>query len=61
MSFGYGIHRCMGNRLAEMQLKIVWEEITKRFHTVEQVGQEIRVQSSFIRGIADLPVRVHRH
>jgi len=61
MSFGYGIHRCMGNRLAEMQLKIVWEEILKRFHTVEQVGPEVRVQSSFVRGIAELPVRVHEH
>lgn len=61
MSFGYGIHRCMGNRLAEMQLRIVWEEITKRFHTVEQVGEAERVQSSFVRGIAELPVRVHRH
>lgn len=59
MSFGYGIHRCMGNRLAEMQLRIVWEEITKRFHTVEQMGPEVRVQSSFVRGIAELPVRVH--
>jgi cytochrome P450 len=59
MSFGYGIHRCMGNRLAEMQLRIVWEEITKRFHTVEQVGDAVRVQSSFVRGIAELPVRVH--
>jgi len=59
MSFGYGIHRCMGNRLAEMQLRIVWEEITKRFHTVEQVGEAVRLQSSFVRGIVELPVRVH--
>jgi cytochrome P450 len=42
-----------------MQLRIVWEEITKRFHTVEQMGPEVRVQSSFVRGIAELPVRVH--
>ncbi len=38
LSFGFGIHRCMGNRLAEMQLRIVWEEILKRFHKVEVVG-----------------------
>lgn len=38
LSFGFGIHRCMGNRLAEMQLRIVWEEILKRFETVEVVG-----------------------
>jgi cytochrome P450 len=61
MSFGFGIHRCMGNRLAEMQLRIVWEEITKRFHNIELMGPEVRVQSSFVRGIAELPVRVHEH
>ena len=31
LSFGFGIHRCVGNRLAELQLKIIWEEILKRF------------------------------
>ena len=31
VSFGYGLHRCMGNRLAEMQLRILWEEILARF------------------------------
>jgi cytochrome P450 len=59
LSFGFGIHRCMGNRLAEMQLRIVWEEITQRFHTVELVGAPVRVRSNFIRGYSDLPVRVH--
>ena len=59
LSFGFGIHRCMGNRLAEMQLKIVWEEILKRFHTVEVVGEPERLRSSFVRGITNLPVQVH--
>ena len=59
LSFGFGIHRCMGNRLAEMQLRIVWEEIMQRFHTVELVGEPVRVRSNFVRGYADLPVRVH--
>ncbi|MEE4383179.1 MAG: cytochrome P450 [Pseudomonadales bacterium] len=61
VSFGFGVHRCMGNRLAELQLRVVWEEITKRFHTVEVVGPEKRLKSNFIRGIRELPVRVHRH
>jgi cytochrome P450 len=61
VSFGFGVHRCMGNRLAEMQLRIVWEEIMQRFHTVEVVGEPTRLQSNFIRGIRGLPVRVHRH
>ncbi len=60
LSFGFGIHRCMGNRLAEMQLRVVWEEISKRFHTVELVGEPVRVRSNFVRGYSDLPVRVHR-
>ena len=59
LSFGFGIHRCMGNRLAEMQLRIIWEEILKRFHTVEVVGEPKLVPSSFVRGFTDLPVRVH--
>lgn len=60
LSFGYGIHRCMGNRLAEMQLRVLWEEILKRFHMIEVVGDPERVTSNFIRGYSRLPVRVHR-
>ncbi len=59
LAFGFGIHRCMGNRLAEMQLRVIWEEIMKRFRFVEVVGEPERVQSSFVRGYADLPVQVH--
>ncbi|MCZ6617002.1 MAG: cytochrome P450 [Gammaproteobacteria bacterium] len=59
LSFGFGIHRCMGNRLAEMQLRIVWEEILQRFHTVEVVGEPVRIRSSFVKGFSDLPVRLH--
>ncbi|MFN3239314.1 MAG: cytochrome P450, partial [Pseudomonadales bacterium] len=59
LSFGFGIHRCMGNRLAEMQLRIVWEEILKRFDKVEVVGEPVRVLSSFVKGYSELPVRVH--
>ncbi len=59
LSFGFGIHRCMGNRLAEMQLRIVWEEILQRFHTVEVVGEPMRVRSSFVKGFSELPVRLH--
>jgi len=61
LSFGFGIHRCMGNRLAEMQLRIVWEEILKRFKRVEVVGEPVRVLHSLIHGYESLPVRVIRH
>jgi cytochrome P450 len=58
LSFGFGIHRCVGNRLAEMQLRIVWEEILKRWDFVEVVGEPKRVLSSFIKGYETLPVRI---
>ena len=60
LSFGFGIHRCVGNRLAELQLRIVWEEILKRFSFVEVMGEPRRVRSSFVKGYETLPVRLHR-
>ena len=59
LSFGFGLHRCMGNRLAEMQLRVLWEEIMQRFRFVEVVGEPERVQSSFVRGYSSLPVKLH--
>jgi cytochrome P450 len=59
LSFGFGIHRCVGMRLAELQLKIVWQEILKRFEKIEVVGEPERAYSSFLRGIVSLPVRIH--
>ena len=58
LSFGFGIHRCVGNRLAEMQLKILWQEILKRFPVIEVMGEPTRVRSNFVRGYASLPVRI---
>lgn len=59
LSFGFGVHRCMGNRLAELQLRIIWEEILKRFSKVEVVGAPERTLSNFIRGFTHLPVKLH--
>jgi cytochrome P450 len=56
LSFGFGIHRCVGNRLAELQLKIIWEEILKRFPRIEVTGQPTYVYSSFVKGYEHLPV-----
>ncbi|MFZ5728333.1 MAG: cytochrome [Phenylobacterium sp. RIFCSPHIGHO2_01_FULL_70_10] len=56
LSFGFGIHRCVGNRLAELQLKIIWEEIMKRFPRLDVVGEPVRVNSSFVKGYEHLPV-----
>ncbi len=58
VSFGYGIHRCMGNRLAEMQLRVLWEEIMDRFENIEVVGDAERIANSWVRGIKTLPVRL---
>jgi cytochrome P450 len=58
MSFGFGIHRCVGNRLAELQLTIMWEEIMKRFPKIEVLGEPRRIYSNFIHGISDLQVRI---
>jgi cytochrome P450 len=58
LSFGFGIHRCVGLRLAELQLRIVWEEMLKRFEAIEVTGEPKRVYSSFIRGYETLPVRI---
>jgi cytochrome P450 len=58
LSFGFGIHRCVGKTLAEMQLKILWEEILDRLPAIEVVGEPKRVFSSFVHGITELPVRI---
>ncbi len=60
LSFGFGIHRCVGNRLAELQLRVVWEEILKRFPTIEVTGAPKRVCSSFVKGYETLPVVIPR-
>ncbi|MFK7916170.1 MAG: cytochrome P450, partial [Pseudomonadales bacterium] len=59
VSFGYGIHRCMGNRLGEMQLRILWEEILQRFEHVEVLDEPGRVRSNFVLGYSDMPVMLH--
>lgn len=59
VSFGFGIHRCMGNRLGEMQLRILWEEAHKRFSNIEVTGDPVRVGSSFVKGYASMPVKLH--
>ncbi|RXH06673.1 cytochrome P450 [Bradyrhizobium vignae] len=59
LSFGAGIHRCVGDRLAELQIRILWEEILKRDLKFEVLGEPDRLYSNFIRGIRRMPVRIH--
>jgi cytochrome P450 len=56
MSFGFGVHRCVGNRLAELQLTIIWDEILKRFPEVRVVAEPQRTHSVFVKGYETLPV-----
>lgn len=58
LSFGLGIHRCMGNRLAEMQLRILWEELLARFDNIEVLEEPTRVQSNFVRGYSRMMVKL---
>ena len=58
MSFGFGIHRCLGNRLAEMQLKILWEEVLRRDMRIEVLDKPVYAYSNFLHAIRSLPVRI---
>jgi cytochrome P450 len=58
ISFGFGIHRCVGNRLAELQLTILWEEIMKRFSVIELMSEPQRTWSAFVHGYVSMPVRI---
>lgn len=59
VSFGFGIHRCMGNRLGEMQLRILWEELLARFSHIEVMSEPERLESNFVMGYTDLQVKLH--
>jgi cytochrome P450 len=60
LSFGFGIHFCMGSRLAEMQLRVLWEEILERFERIEVQAEPERTLSSFVKGYTYLPVKITR-
>lgn len=59
VSFGFGIHRCLGNRMAEMQLRILWQEILKRGWVIETLAGPTRRYSNFVVGIESLPAIIH--
>mgnify|MGYP003542921355 FL=1 len=58
LSFGFGIHRCVGNRLAELQLQVLWEEILKRFDKIEVLEEPEHIPSSFVKGYSKMMVKV---
>ena len=58
ISFGFGLHRCLGMRLAEMQMRVLWQEILSRWQRIEVTGDVERVESNFVNGYAKMPVRI---
>jgi cytochrome P450 len=56
IAFGFGIHRCFGNRLAELQLQILWDEMLKRFSKIEVVKEPTRSISNFVKGYTHMSV-----
>ena len=60
LSFGFGIHRCMGLRVAELQLRILWQQILDKFEKIELVSEPTRLKSNFVNGYTDMQVKVTR-
>ena len=58
MSLGFGIHRCPGNRLAEMQPTILWDEVLRRDIKTEVLDKPVYAYSNFLHAIRNLPVRI---
>jgi len=58
VAFGFGIHRCVGNRVAELQLRIIWEEILKRFPDIQLIEEPRRTHSVFVKGYERMLVQI---
>ncbi|MBU6166709.1 MAG: cytochrome P450 [Alphaproteobacteria bacterium] len=61
LSFGFGVHRCVGARLAELQIQILLEQMLERRMTVRVTGQPEHVVQCFVHGYTNLPVTIERH
>ena len=59
LSFGWGRHFCVGSRIADLQVRVLWEELLQRYEMVEVVGPPVRTRSSFVNGYSELPVQLH--
>lgn len=59
LSFGHGIHLCLGANLARLEARVFFEEFFRRFVSLEQTGEAARIRSNLINGLKRLPVRVH--
>ena len=57
VAFGYGVHVCLGQHLAKMEIRAFFKELLRRLDAIEMTGQPKRVQSTFVTGLKTLPVR----
>lgn len=61
IAFGYGVHVCLGQHLARMEMRILWEELFKRLKSVEMNGVGERTISNFVCGPKHVPIRFTAH
>lgn len=57
IAFGYGQHRCLGARLAQLQLRVMFTELLTRIPDMEMTGPVSRLRTNFINGIKHMPVK----
>jgi len=57
LAFGYGAHLCLGQHLAKMEMRILWEELLPRLKSVELAGEAKLSEANFVNGPKALPVR----
>lgn len=58
IAFGYGPHMCVGQHLAKLEMRIMFEELLPRLKSVEVTGERKPVQTNFVGGLRKLPVRL---
>ena len=59
VTFGKGSpHLCLGNMLARMEIRLMFEELLPRLKSIELDGEVSRVRSNFVNGIKRFPVAV---
>lgn len=61
LAFGHGIHRCVGARLAELQISVLLEEMAARRMRVNVIGEPTRVSACFVHGYRKLPVEISKY
>jgi hypothetical protein len=57
VAFGYGAHVCLGQHLARMEMRLLWEELLPRLKSVELAGTPSRTQANFVSGPKTVPIR----